>query len=73
MSTVKLSQVAPSLHHLAEVSPVQNAKVYPTLAVAAYLVRSIDPGSNFFGSLSTRVKKFPVLSTARLRSPLVAN
>lgn len=51
------SEVGPDLHHLAS-RPV-GMKVYPTLAVMAYLVRNIAPHSRWPIRLTEEVKKFP--------------
>lgn len=57
ISQPKVAQVGPELEHLAT-HPV-TPKIYSTLAVAAYLARQIDPGSNFHNTMKTRVRKFP--------------
>lgn len=58
ISQPKVAQVGPELAHLAT-HPV-TPKIYSTLAVAAYLARQVDPGSNFHNTLKTRVRRFPL-------------
>lgn len=60
--TVKLpkfhpSEVGSDLHHLAGLAV--ESKIYPTLAIMAYLVRNIAPHSRWPIRLAEHVKKFP--------------
>ncbi|MBI4900904.1 MAG: Abi family protein [Actinobacteria bacterium] len=54
-----VQEVGPDLGHLSE--RVVQPKVYSALAVMAYLVRNLDPSSNWPRSLATHVKKFPIV------------
>lgn len=51
-------QVGAELAHLAGHTPTE--KIYSSLAVTAYLLRSIDPTTNWHLTLRTHVRKFPL-------------
>lgn len=53
----KPGQVEPDLTHLTSGTPTD--KVYSSLAVTAYLIRRIDPQSNWPRTLMTHMRKFP--------------
>jgi len=59
LSKFYATEVGPDLGHLAD--RTMEPKLYGVLAVMAYLVRTIDPSSNWPRTLATHLRKFPLV------------